>query len=340
MTAPDSSQPSDGGGGWVILGLMNEILLKLVSQPDLASLWGEVCAGARTILRVPRFCVLLAADDGTAQLVVRDAAGEVELGAPEGSVVVDAWLHEALQSQRPAWLKGPWDEARRVDLTRSWLLADNPEVIFHVPIQIYQKTIGTLLFALDDQRQVDRKTLASMTTFALYVGTTYTMLKSSLELAGASERLREQNEELELVQVELRRQLEVIGVQHDELLLMSTPILQVWDSVLALPVIGTVDGARASRMMEEVLAAIVRQSARFMIVDLTGAQASDASTVDHLLRIFAAAKLLGSQCVLSGVPIPMIEHILEGGGDVGGIPVFSTLRRALQHVMSAMRIKP
>ncbi len=84
-------------------------------------------------------------------------------------------------------------------------------------------------------------------------------------------------------------------------------------------------------MMEEVLDAVVRHGARFMIVDLTGAQAADTSTIDHLLRIFAATRLLGSRCIVSGVPTAMVGRILESGGSLDGIPVFSTLKSALEH---------
>ncbi|WP_437321162.1 STAS domain-containing protein [Sorangium sp. So ce385] len=339
---PDSGQPQEaGGGGWIILGVLNEILLKLANQADLRSLWEEVCSSARWIVPSQRLCVVLSNDGGGARIAARYERGNFEYGAPEGGgVVVDAWMVAALEAQRAAWFKGPWTEAREADQARAWLLAEDPDVVFHVPIQVYKKTIGTMLFALEDQRQIDRKALASATTYALYVGATYTMLKNSLDLAAASAQLREQNEELERVQIELRRQLDRVRAQHEAMLEMSTPIIQVWDSVLTLPVIGTVDGARAARMMEEVLAAVVQHGARFMIVDLTGAQATDASTIEHLLRIFAATRLLGSQCIVSGVPAAMVGRILEVGGSLEGLPVFSTLRSALEHVMGALRQRP
>ncbi|XXT24673.1 STAS domain-containing protein [Sorangium sp. So ce429] len=342
MSMPGSGQPSEsGGGGWIVLGVLNEILLKLASQPDLRSLWEEVCSSARWIVPSQRLCVVLGNEGGGARIAARYERGTFEYGAPEGGgVVVDAWMVAALEAQRAAWFKGPWTEARESDLARAWLLAEDPDVVFHVPIQVYKKTIGTMLFALEDQRQIDRKALASATTYALYVGATYTMLKNSLDLAAASARLREQNEALERVQIELRLQLDRARAQHAAMLEMSTPIIQVWDSVLTMPVIGTIDGARATRMMEEVLGAIVKQSARFMIVDLTGAQATDASTVEHLLRLFAATRLLGSQCIITGVPAGMVASILEAGGSLEGIPVFSTLKSALEHAMSAIRPKP
>lgn len=341
MPMAESGQPPEAGGGWIILGVLNEILLKLASQPDLRSLWEEVCSSARWIVPSQRLCVVLGNDGGGPRIAARYERGNFEYGAPEGGgVVVDAWMVAALEAQRAAWFKGPWAEARETDRARAWLLAEDPDVVFHVPIQVYKKTIGTMLFALEDQRQIDRKALASATTYALYVGATYTMLKNSLDLAAASAQLREQNEELERVQIELRLQLDRVRAQHEAMLEMSTPIIQVWDSVLTLPVIGTVDGVRAARMMEEVLAAVVQHGARFMIVDLTGAQATDASTIEHLLRLFAATRLLGSQCIVSGVPATMVGRILEVGGSLEGIPVFSTLRSALEHVMGAIRQRP
>ncbi|WP_437900644.1 STAS domain-containing protein [Sorangium sp. So ce124] len=339
MLTPEPGQPPEaGGGGWIVLGVLNEILLKLANQPDLRSLWEEVCASARWIVPSQRLCVVLANDGGGARIAARYQRGTFEYGAPEGGgVVVDAWMVAALEAQRPAWFRGPWDEAREADRARAWLLADDPDVVFHVPIQVYKKTIGTMLFALEDQRQIDRKALASATTYALYVGATYTTLKNSLDLAAASAQLREQNDELERVQIELRLQLDRVRAAHEAMLEMSTPIIQVWDGVLTLPVIGTIDSARAARMMEEVLDAVVRHGARFMIVDLTGAQAADTSTIDHLLRIFAATRLLGSRCIVSGVPTAMVGRILESGGSLDGIPVFSTLKSALEHAVGALR---
>ncbi|AUX22716.1 anti-anti-sigma factor protein [Sorangium cellulosum] len=340
MVMSESGQPSETGGGWIVLGVLNEILLKLATQPDLPSLWQEACASARWIVPSQRLCVVLGDEGGGARIAARYHAGAFEHGAPAGSVVVDAWMVAALTAQRAAWFKGPWDEPRQVDLARAWLLADDPDVVFHVPIQVYRRTIGSMLFALEDQRQIDRKALASATTYALYVGATYTMLKNQLDLAAASEQLRAQNDELERVQRELRLQLDRVRAQHEAMLEMSTPIIQVWDSVLTLPVIGTVDSVRAARMMEEVLAAIVAHGARFMIVDLTGAQAADASTIEHLLRLFAATKLLGSQCIVCGVPTAMVGTLLEIGGSLDGIPVFGTLKSALQHVMGAVGRPP
>jgi len=339
MLTPEPGQPPEaGGGGWIVLGVLNEILLKLANQPDLRSLWEEVCASARWIVPSQRLCVVLANDGGGARIAARYERGTFGYGAPEGGgVVVDAWMVAALEAQRPAWFRGPWDEAREADRARAWLLADDPDVVFHVPIQVYKKTIGTMLFALEDQRQIDRKALASATTYALYVGATYTTLKNSLDLAAASAQLREQNDELERVQIELRLQLDRVRAAHEAMLEMSTPIIQVWDGVLTLPVIGTIDSARAARMMEEVLDAVVRHGARFMIVDLTGAQATDTSTIDHLLRIFAATRLLGSRCIVSGVPTAMVGRILESGGSLDGIPVFSTLKSALEHAVGAIR---
>src|SRR5262249_30835025 len=98
-----------------------------------------------------------------------------------------------------------------------------------------------------------------------------------------------------------QRYAEELQEKNKQLLAMSVPIIQAWEGVLGLPVIGVLDGARAQQIMEKLLADIVRTGARFAIVDLTGVDAADASTVDHLLRIVHAATLLGSQCLVSGI---------------------------------------
>jgi PAS domain S-box-containing protein len=111
---------------------------------------------------------------------------------------------------------------------------------------------------------------------------------------------------------------------------MSTPIIQVWEGVLALPVIGVVDGARASQMMESMLEAIVKTRGRAAIIDLTGVSTIDAATVGHLFSMIAAASLLGTRCYVSGISAKVASAIAGLGIDLGGLRAFGTLQEALR----------
>jgi rsbT co-antagonist protein RsbR len=110
---------------------------------------------------------------------------------------------------------------------------------------------------------------------------------------------------------------------------LASPIIKVWDEVLCLPIIGAVDAARASEMMENLLESIVREQARYAIVDLTGVAAMDTSTVHHILRIFSAARTIGVEGVLSGVQPAVAQTVVALGIDLDSLRMVRTLHDAL-----------
>jgi rsbT co-antagonist protein RsbR len=135
------------------------------------------------------------------------------------------------------------------------------------------------------------------------------------------------------IQRRLEQQVEIVQRQSEEITAMASPVIEVCDRVLALPVIGAVDGARAAVMTEALLTAITRMRARHAILDLTGVTAINADTAMHLMRMIQATALLGSECLVSGVS-PMIAQTLVDLGITINIRVFPTLKLALQHVIA------
>jgi rsbT co-antagonist protein RsbR len=119
---------------------------------------------------------------------------------------------------------------------------------------------------------------------------------------------------------------------HD---VVATPIIEVWDEVLCLPVIGTVDGARAAEMMQGLLESIVRQRARYAIIDLTGVKVVDTSTADHLIQLFQAARVLGVEGVLCGIRPAVAQTIVGLGLDLGSVRTMRSLRDALKWCIRA-----
>jgi PAS domain S-box-containing protein len=111
---------------------------------------------------------------------------------------------------------------------------------------------------------------------------------------------------------------------------LSTPILEVGEGVLALPLIGAVDAERASRVMATLLEAIVRTQAEVTIVDLTGVREVDASTASHLLDIARAASLLGSRCLVSGIAPAVARTLVDLGAPASDLRTFASLRAALE----------
>lgn len=132
----------------------------------------------------------------------------------------------------------------------------------------------------------------------------------------------------------LEQQIQLVRSQSEALTAMALPVIEVWDRVLALPVIGVVDSARAAAMTEALLAAIVRTGAKCAILDLTGVTEMNTETAAYLMRMIQAAGLLGSECLVSGIS-PMIAQAMMELGITINIRAFPTLKTALQHVIRA-----
>jgi rsbT co-antagonist protein RsbR len=124
-------------------------------------------------------------------------------------------------------------------------------------------------------------------------------------------------------------QLEVIEAQREQIRHLSLPIIEVWDGVLTLPIVGVLDDARASRIMEGLLDAVVRTQSRHVIVDLTAVEAIDAAVAEHLVRMIRAVELLGARGVLAGMQPAVAQTLVSLQVDLGGIPALADLRGAL-----------
>lgn len=157
------------------------------------------------------------------------------------------------------------------------------------------------------------------------------LARQNRELEAANDRLQQQNVKLAEEIEERARNEARVREQQEAIRALSTPIIAVWEGVLALPVIGAVDEARAVQMMEQLLAEIARARARVAILDLTGVERLDAQALGYLLSIVRATRLLGSRCVLSGISPEVASSIVDlGAGDIGARS-FVKLRDALRY---------
>jgi rsbT co-antagonist protein RsbR len=130
-------------------------------------------------------------------------------------------------------------------------------------------------------------------------------------------------------EVQLVENTRVIERQSETIRDLAAPIIKVWDEVICLPIIGAVDGARATEMMEHLLEAIVQEKARFAILDLTGVGAVDTATVHHILRMFKAARTLGVEGVLSGAQPLIAQTMVSLGMNLEDLRTVRTLHDAL-----------
>ncbi|MEW5847409.1 MAG: STAS domain-containing protein [Myxococcota bacterium] len=127
----------------------------------------------------------------------------------------------------------------------------------------------------------------------------------------------------------LEEQKNVISQQRAAISELSTPIIEIWDDILTLPVVGLVDTQRSAEMTERLLTAVQTQRARCVIVDLTGVEVVDTATADHLVRMTKSAQLLGAMCVLTGIGPSIARTLIELNVDLGGIKVLRSLKEGL-----------
>jgi rsbT co-antagonist protein RsbR len=106
---------------------------------------------------------------------------------------------------------------------------------------------------------------------------------------------------------------ELISRQQQELLELSTPVVKLWDGILALPVIGTLDSARTQVVMENLLQTVVATNSKFAIIDITGVPTVDTLVAQHLLKTITAARLMGAECIISGVRPQIAQTIVHLG---------------------------
>lgn len=122
----------------------------------------------------------------------------------------------------------------------------------------------------------------------------------------------------------------VIRRQQEELLELSTPVVKLWDGVLALPMIGTLDSQRTQVVMESLLQRIVETGSEIAIIDITGVPTVDTLVAQHLLKTVTAIRLMGADCIISGVRPQIAQTIVHLGLDLQGIVTKASLADALR----------
>jgi rsbT co-antagonist protein RsbR len=123
---------------------------------------------------------------------------------------------------------------------------------------------------------------------------------------------------------------EVIQRQQQEMLELSTPVVKLWEGVLALPMIGTLDSARTQVVMESLLERIVETGAEVAIIDITGVPTVDTLVAQHLLKTITAARLMGAECIISGIRPQIAATIVHLGVDLSAVITKATLADAFQ----------
>lgn len=126
---------------------------------------------------------------------------------------------------------------------------------------------------------------------------------------------------------------EIIERQRLQLLEVATPVIKLWNGIVAVPLIGTLDSARSQVVMESLLDAVVAQQARFAILDITGVPTVDSLVAQHLMKTVAAARLMGAECIVSGIRPAIAQTIVHLGIDLGSVVTRASLADALAYAL-------
>ncbi|ATX78523.1 rsbT co-antagonist protein RsbR [Mariprofundus aestuarium] len=129
---------------------------------------------------------------------------------------------------------------------------------------------------------------------------------------------------------------DVIAKQHEEILELSTPVVQLWEGVVAAPIIGTLDSHRTQLFMERLLESIVETRSPVALVDITGVSAIDTATAQHLIDTINAVKLLGAEVIITGVSPSIAQTLVHLGIDLSGIYTRSSLADGLKQALEML----
>jgi rsbT co-antagonist protein RsbR len=132
---------------------------------------------------------------------------------------------------------------------------------------------------------------------------------------------------------------EIIARQHQDMLELSTPVVKLWNGILALPMIGTLDSSRTQVVMETLLQRIVDTGAEFAILDITGVPTVDTLVAQHLIKTVTAARLMGADCIISGVRPQIAQTIVHLGVDLHDIITKATLADAFAVALQRRGLK-
>ncbi len=131
----------------------------------------------------------------------------------------------------------------------------------------------------------------------------------------------------------------IIADQAASMMELSTPVVRLWDGIIAVPLVGTLDSARTQVVMEKLLETLVATGADHAVLDITGVPTVDTEVAQHLLKTVNAARLLGAECIVSGIRPQVAQTIVSLGIEFGDIATKATLADALAHALGRAGLK-
>ncbi|HEY0137767.1 MAG TPA: STAS domain-containing protein, partial [Nannocystis sp.] len=194
--------------------------------------------------------------------------------------------------------------------------------------------------AFTPQRIAVLDLLLAQAAISLEVTTLYADLdRENRERRVIEQGLRESEDRLRQLVDSTQRQLEIIASQREAIRRLSTPIIQVWQGVVMMPLFGSIDHGQAIQMQETLLEAIVRIRVRSAIIDLTGVDIIDTTTAQHIIGLVQAVQMLGARAIIVGIRPDVAQSIVALGVDLAGIVTLSNVHEALLLCMQAPRLR-
>ncbi len=248
---------------------------------------------------------------------VKDDAVRTDLVGPrerrERSVVFIDGAHRAMANGIAEYDGDEWDDLRAVtaDIARAWSRLGVSPVDTAMFVLSFKQALFSLMVTELGSREALAEELRLTTSIFDQLG-------------------------LHVAAVSLEERDEIISRQREEVLELSTPVVEVWDRILVLPIIGVLDSSRTQQVMETLLEEIVKRESEVAILDITGVPAVDSVTAQHLVKTVSAARLMGTRCVISGVRPQIAQTMVTLGVDLGDIETQSSLRSALAFAIERM----
>lgn len=156
-----------------------------------------------------------------------------------------------------------------------------------------------------------------------------------VELRVAKQQSEQAVSDLQTAKLDLEQKLRTIELQRDAIRELSVPIIDMWDDILTLPLIGLIDTQRAVDMTDKLLHRLVETRAKWVIVDLTGVSVIDSMTADHLIKLAKCVRLIGARCVLTGIGPNIARTLVALGVALDDLTPMRSLKEGLKHCLAA-----
>lgn len=317
------------------LQLLTRTLISL-TLTDLREISDTLSALLMTCVGAQRGFTLLADGDALHVVSAQGLPDPAPIGAPDAQA-----LWRQAMAERGAGILSAAELARHWPARPEVLAADTA----WVTVDVQEHAIGLLVVSgkLDGKR-FSEEDLEFLSTAAGVAAMAFANAKAQaaqqeliqkVELEAAAAAYEAKQKEAALV--ELDRKLALIDQQRHEIRELSTPILQVWEGVLALPIIGNVDSQRSAQIMERLLVEMTARRSRFVILDVTGVETVDTMTAGHFVKVIKATEILGARCVLTGIRPAVAQTLVQLGADFAFVTTLGTLQDGLRECIERMQ---